>query len=140
LRRDGEQLGEVLAFTLEADGNRTSQLHALRQNKDLSQAWITRPSYTVLHLGLAAEQARKNLEAVGKPGLFFAGRAAGSCNYTEAAALGIIAGINAAHHAGHGAASRHLSFGNTLVGRLLDRVAHKNIRPVTVRIDDESGC
>ena len=80
------QLGEVLAFTLETDGNRTSQLQALRRNKGLAQAWITRPSYSVLHLGLAAEQARKNLEAVGKPGLFFAGRAAGSCNYTEAAA------------------------------------------------------
>lgn len=140
LRRDGEQLGEVLAFTLETDGNRTGQLQALRQNKGLTQAWITRPSYSILHLGLAAEQAGKNLEVIGKPGLFFAGRAAGSCNYTEAAALGFIAGINAAHRAGHGAASQPLSFSNTLVSRLLDRVAHKYIRPVTVRIDDESGC
>lgn len=140
LRRDGDQLGEVLAFGLETDGNRTSQLQALRRNKGLAQAWITRPSYSLLHLGLAAEQVGENLGIIGRAGLFFAGRVAGSCNYIEAAALGFVAGVNAAGRAGHGAASQNLSFNKTLVGRLLDRVAHKENRPVTVRTDDESGC
>jgi tRNA U34 5-carboxymethylaminomethyl modifying enzyme MnmG/GidA len=139
LRRDGAQLGEVLGFGLETGGNRTSQLEALRRHDWLSHAWITRGSYTVLHLVLAAGQAGEDLEVIKRRGLFFAGRAAGSCNYTEAAILGLIAGGNAAGHAGYNKVAPLTEY-SRLVTRLLDRVAHKHSRPVTVRIDDEKGC
>lgn len=139
LRRDGAQLGEMLAYGLETEGSRYHQLEALRKNDGLSNAWITRGSYTVLHLVLAAEQVDETLEAKEHPGFFFAGRAAGSCNYTEAAALGLIAGFNAAVHAGFGT-GHNLTKDTIFVNELLKRIAHKRIRPVTIRIDDETGC
>lgn len=142
--RDGVQLDELYAFGLETEGNRIRQLDGLHENDGLERAWITRASYTVLHEVLAAEQVGENLESARLPGLFFAGRAAGSCNYTEAAILGLIAGQGAALRA-----SPPLNRGETalphfaeqpLLSSLLNRIAHKKIRPVTVRIDTGSGC
>jgi len=139
LRRDGGQLGEVLGFGLESDGNRVEQLAAIRQNDKFSHGWITRGSYGVLHLALAADQVNEELAASGRNGMFFAGRAAGSCNYLEAAALGFIAGSNAARLA-TGEPPLKLTHDSIFVKRLLERIAHKQTRPVTVRTDDENGC
>ena len=85
---------------METGGNRCDQLEALRRREGFEDAWMTRASYSVLHLVLSAKQADRNLEVRISPGLFFAGRAAGSCNYSEAAALGTLAGMNAARRAG----------------------------------------
>jgi len=151
LFRDGMQLDEIYAYGLETEGDRISQLDAINKNEGLEHAWITRASYTVLHEVLRAEQVSETLESDRLPGLFFAGRAAGSCNYTEAAILGLIAGREAALRASLPPirTSLPLARGKTasphcpekaLLDSLVDRIAHKQIRPITVRIDTESGC
>lgn len=144
LFRDGEQLGELYAFGLETEGDRTSQLRALHETDDLGNAWITRPSYTVLHEVLAAGQVSESLESAMLPGLFFAGRAAGSCNYTEAAILGLIAGMESAARVSPALAGLKTAspgfLENSLLGSLVKKIARRQIRPVTVRIETESGC
>lgn len=139
LRRDGGGLDEFLAYGLETGASRAGQLEALRRNDGLENAWITRASYAVLHDALAAGQVGEDLEVPGHPGLFFAGRAAGCCNYSEAAVLGFIAGHNAAGRCGM-ADAFDLTKNYKLVTRLLERIAHKKTRPVTVRVDGETGC
>ncbi len=140
IRVDGSQPGEVLGFGLETTGNRASQLEELRKLDGFSSAWITRGSYAVLHLVLTAGQVGENLEAIGKHGLFFSGRAAGSCNYSEAAVLGFIAGVNAASYVLEISDSLPLTTNLEFVTLLIERIAHKGKRPVTIRIDDETGC
>ncbi|MFA6002035.1 MAG: FAD-dependent oxidoreductase [Thermoleophilia bacterium] len=138
LLADGRQLGEMLGYGLQSDGNRDSQLRLLRMHTGLSEAWVTRASYSVLHYVLAAGQIDANLEARTLPGLFFAGRAAGSCSYLEAATLGLLAGRQAAsrqraHEAGM------LISSTIYVSKLCQRIAEQESRPVTIRTD-EPGC
>ncbi|MHB9112265.1 MAG: FAD-dependent oxidoreductase [Thermoleophilia bacterium] len=160
LFRDGMQLDELYAFGMETEGNRPGQLDAIRVNEGLEHAWMTRTSYTVLHDVVAAEQISETLESEAQPGLFFAGRAAGSCNYIEAAILGLVAGREAApcsspaveslmdsvrEKSGAGGAAKRSHQAesgaeSTLLDSLIDRISHKPIRPVTIRIDAESGC
>ncbi|MDO8737204.1 MAG: FAD-dependent oxidoreductase [Thermoleophilia bacterium] len=164
---DGMQLDEIYAYELETEGNRLGQLSAIRNIDGLENAWITRTSYTVFHDVIKAGQVCETLETVGLAGLFFTGRAAGSCNYSEAAILGLVAGRAAAVHAASSMAgtSAANSDGNAasvscggltgertaqhageqtadhvLLELLIDRIAHKQIRPVTIRTDAESGC
>ncbi|MHB8858479.1 MAG: FAD-dependent oxidoreductase [Thermoleophilia bacterium] len=164
LRRDGSQLDEFLAFGFETPGDRGSQLEGLRKNDGFADAWITRACYAVRHDVLASGQVGTDLEVADArgQGIFFAGRAAGCCNYSEAAVLGFLAGRSAASRALNdvdrlpagaagetaGAAGRAadastppvLTDEHRLVTALLDRIVNKKIRPVTVRIDDETGC
>ncbi|MCL4474133.1 MAG: FAD-dependent oxidoreductase [Actinobacteria bacterium] len=157
LRRDGSQLDEFLAFGFETRDDRGSQLEELRKNDGFVDAWITRASYAVRHDVLASGQVGTDLEVVDARGrgIFFAGRAAGCCNYSEAAVLGFLAGRSAASRALNGAAGETagaagraadastppvLTDEHRLVTTLLDRIVNKKIRPVTVRIDDETGC
>lgn len=156
LFRDGVQLDELYAFGMETEGDRISQLDAIRVNKGLEHAWMTRASYTVLHDVIAAEQIRETLESAKQPGLFFAGRAAGSCNYIEAASLGLVAGREAARRSQSakdsvreesivGGDEKNSSpavdrIKTVLLDSLIDRISHKPIRPVTIRVDTEGGC
>ncbi|MHB8792755.1 MAG: FAD-dependent oxidoreductase [Thermoleophilia bacterium] len=156
LFRDGVQLDELYAFGMEAGGDRISQLDAIRANKGLEHAWMTRASYTVLHDVLAAEQVRETLESANHSGLFFAGRAAGTCNYIEAATVGLVAGREAARHSLSakdsvreepiaGSDEKNSSpagdgIKTVLLDSLIDRISHKPIRPVTIRVDTEGGC
>ncbi len=139
LRRDDVRLGEVLAFGFESGGDRACQLKAIRSHEGFSKAWMTRGSYSSEHFVLAAAQVGRDLESVSQPGMFFAGRTAGSCNYSEAAVLGAVAGVKAASRAGHGN-GRELTDSDILVTKLLRLIAQKKNRPVTVRIDEEAGC
>jgi len=135
---DGRQLGEILGYGLESRGNRENQLRLLREHAGLSDAWITRPSYSVYHHVLAADQVDANLESRANPGLFIAGRAAGSCNYLEAATLGLLAGRGAAaRQSGHDPGV--LITDTKFVKKLCQRITDQKSRPVTVRTDDP-GC
>lgn len=138
LPRDGSALKELFALSLDLEGNRSLALSQLRSIKKLKNCWIMRPGYNVHHLILAANQVGTNLEAYKQPGLFFAGRVAGSCNFIEAAALGLIAGRNAAAKTTKVPAPS-LTNDNTLVKKLCDLIAHQQIRPVTVR-KNPPGC
>ncbi|MHB1390306.1 MAG: FAD-dependent oxidoreductase [Thermoleophilia bacterium] len=133
---DGSQLEESMAPGIWPQGDRVRQLTEVRQFTAQPAAWMTRASYSVDHQVLAGGELLTSLEARDFPGLFFAGRAAGSCNYTEAAMLGLVAGLGAA--AG-GQASPLLSNDTTYVDQLCRVIAEQESRPVTIRIPGP-GC
>jgi tRNA uridine 5-carboxymethylaminomethyl modification enzyme len=62
----------------------------------LEKAKIIRPGYGIEHGLIDARQLFSNLESEKYSGLFFAGQVNGTTGYEEAAAQGLIAGINAA--------------------------------------------
>ena len=69
---------------------------ALRTVPGLADAEIVRSGYAVEYDYFPAHQLEATLESKRLPGLFFAGQVNGTSGYEEAAAQGLIAGINAA--------------------------------------------
>ncbi len=135
---DEAVLGELYGSDVDVAGNGAAALKQLRRTDGYSEGWITRLGYTVHHHILAAEQVDPNLQALRQSGLFFAGKAAGSCNYTEAAALGFVAGKNAAALAA-GEADIKLTTNHIFITKLCRAVSRQQSRPVTIRIAPP-GC
>ncbi len=83
-----------------ADGLHTSlgyevQLKFLRSMKGLEKVEIMRPGYAIEYDFVDPTQLKHSLETKNIQGLFLAGQINGTSGYEEAAAQGIIAGINA---------------------------------------------
>ncbi len=86
-----------------ADGLHTSlgyevQLKFLRSMKGLERVEIMRPGYAIEYDFVDPTQLKHSLETKNIRGLFLAGQINGTSGYEEAAAQGIIAGINAAFY------------------------------------------
>jgi len=71
------------------------QLKALRKVKGLEKVEIFRPGYAIEYDFFQPTQLRSTLETKMIEGLYFAGQINGTTGYEEAAAQGLIAGINA---------------------------------------------
>jgi len=73
------------------------QLDLVRSIKGFENAHITRPGYAIEYDYFDPRDLRPSLETHEIPGLFFAGQINGTTGYEEAAAQGLLAGINAAN-------------------------------------------
>lgn len=76
------------------------QVEFIRTIKGLEIATLARPAYAIEYDFLPPHQLHRSLESKVVNNLFFAGQVNGSSGYEEAAAQGLIAGINAAMKVG----------------------------------------
>ncbi|MCM1301423.1 MAG: tRNA uridine-5-carboxymethylaminomethyl(34) synthesis enzyme MnmG [Alistipes senegalensis] len=102
------------------------QWEALHQMRGLEDVHIFRPGYAIEYDYFPPTQLHHSLETKRVTGLFFAGQVNGTTGYEEAAAQGLLAGINA-HRQLAGAEPVVLKRDEAYIGVLIDDLVTKGV-------------
>lgn len=103
------------------------QVRMIRSLPGLENAHIIKPAYAVEYDYVPAVQTTHSLMSKKIKGLFFGGQINGTSGYEEAAAQGLIAGINAFNYL-NGSEMLELSRSSSYTGTLIDDLVTKDIQ------------
>ena len=102
------------------------QMEALRNIVGLEDVHVYRPGYAIEYDYFPPTQLKHTLETKLVDGLYFAGQVNGTTGYEEAAAQGLMAGINA-HRSLHGEEEVVLGRDEAYIGVLIDDLVTKGV-------------
>ncbi|MBQ8168604.1 tRNA uridine-5-carboxymethylaminomethyl(34) synthesis enzyme MnmG [bacterium] len=102
------------------------QLQMLRSLPGLENAHVIKPAYAVEYDYVPAVQTLHSLMSTQVQGLFFGGQINGTSGYAEAAAQGLIAGINAVNYLNN-SEMLELPRSSSYIGTLIDDLVTKDI-------------
>ncbi|KFK39935.1 hypothetical protein AALP_AA3G309100 [Arabis alpina] len=127
LEPEGRDVPEIYVQGFSTGLPENLQLPLLRSLPGLENCAMLRPAYAVEYDYLPAHQCSRSLMTKKIEGLFFSGQINGTTGYEEAAAQGIISGINAARHS-DGKKQVVLERESSYIGTLIDDLVTKDLR------------